>query len=140
MLKRTKAWIVAAVAAVILPQWAYGKESTPGGCEPLAGISGATLFAENCTYCHGADGKGGGPLAVAKKLTPPDLTTLAARTKGKFPMNHVSDELRHGGGGDADGDKTMPVWRKIFAHECGEAYAQQAVIELEKFLTTLQEK
>ena len=51
--------------------------NAPGGCEPLAEISGATLFAENCTLCHGPDGKGGGPLAVAKNMTPPDLTTLA---------------------------------------------------------------
>jgi putative copper resistance protein D len=140
MLNRTKALIVAAAAAAILPQWASAEEGAPGGCEPLAEISGATLFAENCTLCHGPDGKGGGPLAAAKNLTPPDLTTLAARTHGKFPMDHVSDELRHGGGGKTDGDKTMPVWKKIFAHECGDAYARQAEIELEKFLRVIQEK
>ncbi len=140
MLNRTKAWIMAAAAAVLLPQWACAEEGAPSGCEPLAEISGVTLFAENCTLCHGPDGKGGGPLAIAKNLTPPDLTTLAARTDGKFPVDHVSDKLMHGGGEKADGNKSMPVWTKIFAHECGDAYAHQAIIELEKFLKTIQEK
>ncbi len=139
MLKRAEIWIVAAAAAVLLPQWACRAESAPG-CEPLSKISGAALFAENCTFCHGPDGKGVGPLAVAKNLKPPDLTTLAARTDGTFPMAHVSQELRHGGGENGDGDRTMPVWKKIFAHECGDAYARQALIELEKFLKTIQEK
>ena len=130
MLNRTKALIVA--AAAILPQWAYAEEGAPGGCEPLAEISGATLFAENCTLCHGPDGKGGGPLALAKNLMPPDLTTLAARTHGKFPMDYVSDELRHGGGEKADGDKSMPVWKKIFAHECGDAPSRNRTRKLSK--------
>ena len=140
MSNRTRAWIVAAAAAVLMPQWACADEAPAGGCEPQTEISGARLFAENCTVCHGQDGKGGGPLAVAKNLTPPDLTALAARTNGKFPVEHVSDKLRHGGGEDADGGKTMPVWTKIFAHECGDAYARHAITELEKFLKTIQEK
>ena len=57
MLNRTKALIVAAASAAILPQWADAEEGAPGGGEPLAEISGATLFAENCTLCHGPDGK-----------------------------------------------------------------------------------
>ena len=57
-----------------------------------------------------------------------------------FPWTHVSDELRHGGGEKADGNKTMPVWKKIFAHECGDAYARKAEIELENFLRMIQEK
>ncbi len=139
MLKRAKTRIVAAAAAILLHEWAFGAESVPS-CEPLSEISGAALFAENCTFCHGPDGKGGGPLAIAKGLTPPDLTTLAARTDGRFPMAHVSQELSRGGGERGDGDRSMPVWRKLFAHECGDAYARQALIELEKFLRTIQEK
>jgi hypothetical protein len=34
----------------------------------------------------------------------------------------------------------MPVWKKIFAHECGDAYARKAEIELENFLRMIQEK
>ncbi len=140
MSKRTRAWIAAAAAAILLPGWACAEGTPAGGCEPLTEISGAALFAENCTVCHGPDGKGGGPLAKAENLSPPDLTTLAARTGGKFPMDHVAGRLRRGGGENAGGDKTMPVWRKLFAHECGDAYARQALTELENFLKTIQEK
>jgi mono/diheme cytochrome c family protein len=38
----------------------------------------------NCALCHGPDGKGG-PLAVAKNLPSPDLTTLAARETANEP-------------------------------------------------------
>ena len=72
MLNRTKAWITAAAAAVLLPQWACAEEGAPSGCEPLAEISGVTLFAENCTLCHGPDGKG--DTKMGKKLEIKDFT------------------------------------------------------------------
>jgi hypothetical protein len=34
----------------------------------------------------------------------------------------------------------MPVWTKIFFHECGDAYAQKAVLELEHYLKAIQAK
>jgi len=40
----------------------------------------------NCALCHGPDGKGGGPLAIAKNLPPPDLTTLAAGETANEPL------------------------------------------------------
>ncbi len=139
MLKRMTALIAGACATLALPLAVSAEETPPGGCTPPAEISGRTIFAENCTLCHGYDGKGGGPLAEAMQLAPPDLTTLAARTKGGFPVDHVFERLRHGGGHKGDGDKTMPVWTKIFAHECGDAYARKAISELEAYLKTIQE-
>ena len=35
---------------------------------------GAPLFAQNCTPCHGADGRGDGPLAASLPVHPADLT------------------------------------------------------------------
>lgn len=45
---------------------------------------GASLFAINCAPCHGAGGKGNGPVAFQMIVAPPDLTTAqpAERTDG----------------------------------------------------------
>ncbi len=106
-------------------------------CKPLEPGSGRTLFAENCTVCHGPDGKGGGPLAKSLTLSPPDLTTLSARGNGAFPSAHVLSILRDGGGETREGDKAMPMWTKIFSHECGEAYGRQAIGEIKRYIETI---
>jgi copper resistance protein D len=45
--------------------------------QPYAAASvarGATLYAANCTACHGVDGRGGGPMAARLPIRPADLT------------------------------------------------------------------
>jgi len=125
-----------AVAALSMPCAAQsGSGIDP--CARMEVLPGSKLFAENCTYCHGPDGKGGGILAKEMKLTPPDLTTLAARSSGAFPTEYVSSLLR-GTSGNAHGG--MPNWTSIFADECGAASANRAVTELGVYLKTIQAK
>ncbi|WP_439122339.1 c-type cytochrome [Marivita sp.] len=50
---------------------------------------GRALFQTHCATCHGADAKGQGPLAPALVLQPVDLTALAARHDGVFPLERV---------------------------------------------------
>ena len=50
---------------------------------------GRALFQTHCATCHGADAKGQGPLAGALVLQPVDLTTLASRHGGVFPLERV---------------------------------------------------
>ncbi|WP_179378775.1 c-type cytochrome [Jannaschia marina] len=45
---------------------------------------GASLFAQNCAACHGADGTGG---------SGPDLTTISARNGGTFPRDRVLAQI-----------------------------------------------
>lgn len=64
------------------------------GCE-MAGLpgpsgSGAELYADYCASCHGADARGGAPEAGR---TPPDLTTLAVRHDGRFPMTYAMSTI-----------------------------------------------
>lgn len=50
---------------------------------------GRALFRTHCATCHGADAKGQGPLAGALVLQPVDLTALAVRNGGDFPLQRV---------------------------------------------------
>lgn len=64
------------------------------GCAPAAPPeasreAGQALFAEDCALCHGADGTGDGPMAAGLKTQPADLTRIAARRDGVWPMLEV---------------------------------------------------
>jgi putative copper export protein len=47
---------------------------SPTGFSAASIARGAALFRENCTGCHGAEGRGDGPLARAAAAAPADLT------------------------------------------------------------------
>ena len=53
----------------------------------IASMEGKDLFRAYCASCHGMDAKGNGPVAPALKAPVPDLTTLAKRNRGVFPVN-----------------------------------------------------
>jgi mono/diheme cytochrome c family protein len=67
--------------AVFVPDWMP---------EPY---EGAPLFAENCAGCHGAGGQGDGPVASDLATPPPDLTLIAVRNGGAFPMAQVLSQI-----------------------------------------------
>lgn len=50
---------------------------------------GATVYAENCSTCHGPRGLGDGPIAAELAIAPPDLTKIADRNGGAFPAAEV---------------------------------------------------
>ena len=55
--------------------------------------SGQALYNENCAACHGPGGTGDGPAAGAYAEPLPDLTTLAARNDGVFPLREVMTQI-----------------------------------------------
>jgi mono/diheme cytochrome c family protein len=65
-------------------------------------------FESKCAVCHGKDGKGGGPYAAQLKRTLPDLTTLAQRNGGIFPVSRTFETIE--GAGKGHGTREMPVW------------------------------
>jgi mono/diheme cytochrome c family protein len=71
--------------------------------------SGAELYNQFCSACHGVNLKGSGPAPEPYKSAP-DLTTLARRNSGKFPDAHVLDILRNGVVIPAHGLADMPAW------------------------------
>jgi mono/diheme cytochrome c family protein len=52
--------------------------------------NGQQEYLNSCAVCHGADGKGDGPLADELRKRPSDLTTLTRRNGGEFPTGGSS--------------------------------------------------
>ena len=71
---------------------------------------GRAEYLSSCAACHGADGKGKGPMSSRLKAKPANLTILAKRNKGVFSPDAVYEMI--------DGRKTsrshrsseMPIW------------------------------
>ena len=76
--------------------------------------NGKLMYASYCAPCHGAEGRGNGPVAGGLKTPPTDLTGLAKANHGKYPETHIVSVLRFGTEVRAHGSAEMPVWGTIF--------------------------
>ena len=107
--------IIRGVMAVLLAS-NVGGASWARASEP----SGRVVYLRYCASCHGADGKGDGPVTASLKQPPPDLTTLAQRAGGRVDERQlmaVIDGRRHVA---AHGPRDMPVWGAVFDEELKE--------------------
>ena len=105
------------------------------------GVSGPSVFRTYCASCHGADGKGEGPLAESLRFHPPDLTLIASRRGGDYPTEEVHRivdgrrPLRGHGGPD------MPIWGDAFrSAETGydDVTATEKIRSVVEYVRTLQ--
>jgi mono/diheme cytochrome c family protein len=81
----------------------------------IESMTGRDSFSFYCAPCHGASGRGDGPVAAALKAVPPDLTQLAARAGGTYPRAQMEAFITGGGRPiPAHGSGSMPVWGPIF--------------------------
>jgi len=62
---------------------------TPAAEEP----TGRALYDDFCAACHGPAGRGDGPAAAGLARRPADLTGIAARNGGTFPMAQVMSTI-----------------------------------------------
>src|SRR5579864_5099010 len=87
---------------------------TPDTVHLIPSLEGPDLYKAYCATCHGLAGKGDGPVASALEARPSDLTTIAKRHGGVFPVSRMrtiiaGDELIL-----AHGTRDMPIWGPIF--------------------------
>ena len=107
-------------------------------------LAGPEMYRSFCAPCHGVEGKGNGPAASALKKAPADLTLLSQKNGGKFPAQRVREyiEGKDAKTTDAHGSREMPIWGDLFRSISGgsEAAVQQRVVNLNKYIETLQKK
>ncbi len=74
---------------------------------------GERLYFQHCAVCHGEEARGGGPMTEVLATPPSDLTQIAARRDGGFPVIEIArlidgrdPILTHGG--------EMPIFGFVF--------------------------
>lgn len=75
---------------------------------------GRNHYEAKCAVCHGADGKGNGPVANMLTEKPSDLTMMAKNNGGSFPFWTAYEIIDGRRGVGAHGTREMPVWGKQF--------------------------
>jgi len=108
--------------------------------------TGKRDYMRACVSCHGASGKGDGPMADILKVQVSDLTKLSASNDGTFPLHDVmmfidgrSRIRAHGG--------DMPIWGQQFVQDAedyvarfeAEKVAERRVLSLALFIESIQE-
>ena len=112
---------------------------------------GKSIFVSSCASCHGINGKGSGPLAAQLKVTPSDLTALAKKNGGVFPVSALYEVIDGRKTYAAHGTREMPVWGDLFAPlqslnlKWSDQYTDEAVIRTRvlaviDYLNRIQEK
>jgi mono/diheme cytochrome c family protein len=136
--------------------WALGMFSLSGGAPAaqtkdtavkqyehlIYSVRGTDLYHAHCAACHGPDGKGSGPAAVALKRKPADITVLAKNNGGEFPKQRVQIFIS---GDDpsllSHGSREMPVWGPIFHQiEEDQDFGNVRLKNLIKYLESIQQK
>lgn len=80
---------------------------------------GRGLFVRHCASCHGAQGRGDGPIAGDLRTKPADLTRL--RTPGgRFPYGELREIIDGRREVATHGPRDMPVWGRLFKEEIGD--------------------
>jgi len=110
-----------------------------------AAEAGKMYYRQYCASCHGASGKGDGPLSMQLKTKTPDLTQLAKKNGGKFPYMEVLDIIDGTNPIPSHGGKEMPAWGETFQSDVGGDTMQQAAVRgrlmlLTDYIRSIQEK
>jgi mono/diheme cytochrome c family protein len=112
------------------------------GTEPK---TGAQLFMTLCASCHGAEGRGDGPVAPLLNTPPSDLTHIARRNGGRFTADIVQSFIDGREAVRTHGPRDMPVWghQLYFSAEEGDLAARQhadaEIAQIVEYLRSIQQ-
>ncbi len=102
-------------------------------------VKGPDLFHSYCASCHGADAAGTGPAGVILKVAPSDLTRIAERNHGKFPVERIAKMISGDDVMASHGSREMPLWGPIFHEvEKDQDWGEVRVHNLVEYLRSIQ--
>jgi mono/diheme cytochrome c family protein len=90
---------------------------------------GRQLYLRYCGACHGPQAKGDGIVGGLMQPSPPDLTSLASRHGGTFPLELVVKTIDGRELPRAHGEPAMPVWGQILSEELGSKGKPRPAVE-----------
>jgi mono/diheme cytochrome c family protein len=126
---------------LLLAVLAWG-QSTPAvkpvNAKRTSPASAEQMFVEYCAACHGKDGRGVGPAALALKQAPTDLTHLSKMNSGKYPALRVNSAIIGDANVQAHGSKDMPVWGTVFRQMGSESEAHMRTANLVAYIEKMQ--
>lgn len=118
-----------------------------------AGDPGKREFNSNCATCHGLSGKGDGPMQAVLSVKPADLTTIARKNNGVFPVARLRTVIDGRMEVNSHGSRTMPVWGDDYSEQAGtawpnhmdvpynpEIFVRSRIMALVDYIARLQEK
>ena len=96
---------------------------------------GERIYKESCSGCHGANARGNGPVAPHLQVSVPDLTLLASRRGGSFPVEEIYRIIDGQADLSALGPRHMPIWGyEFFGEEPDDELAHREATEKVDFL------
>jgi mono/diheme cytochrome c family protein len=118
--------------------------------QPLPHIPGETVsagqqyFLRSCSACHGVAGRGDGPAASALRTPPADLTRMAQRRGGHFPVGEIAAYIDGRTVVPAHGSREMPIWGERFGEmggggSIGEEVVRGNLLVLIEYLQSIQQ-
>lgn len=127
----------AVISGLVIGPPVFAKDPAPN--------PGKTLYDKNCASCHGVTGKGDGTLAKLMTPKPTDLTQLAKKAGGKFPMIEVLGQIDGTLYIAAHGTSEMPVWGDKFTAETTAGVEDHAMVRgklllVTQYVASIQEK
>jgi mono/diheme cytochrome c family protein len=87
--------------------------------DPGAAAKGKIIYVRYCASCHGTTGQGDGAIAPDLRVAPTDLTRLAAKAGGRFPLEDVRRSIDGRNTTRGHGSPDMPVWGEVFPRTSG---------------------
>ncbi len=130
---------------------AIGAVAILSGQTASAQSVGEAEFLNSCAACHGADGKGAGPMVGYLTGSMPDLAQLSANNGGVFPVTKVYSTIDGTMTSGPHGSREMPVWGQRyqvrgeqganpdFQASESEVFVKFRILALTEYLASIQE-